>query len=102
MKRELRDRNYDVAVFQRRRPKEMLQHWSLSTTSAEKAKWFAQDLISEMNLEEIFNEFLTPEEAAPRIEAVSNKYNITADEPVGQEIAEREFVYDAFLDRYSV
>lgn len=98
-----RDREYDVAVCVKgiHGPisQKMVQHWALSTTSVENAKWFAIEILSGMTLDEIFYDTTIPKEKEEVLkQRVANKFDLDTNSPIGIDIAEKAFNYDIFRE----
>ena len=97
------ERQYGVAVYPRGSrgsvSDKMIQHWALSSTSLERCKDFAIDILAGMSLNEIFDDMLTGSSKKDRyITLIQNKYGITLDEPIGYDVAEKEFSFDIYRE----
>ena len=95
-------KDYDVAIYPRgargRMEDKMVQHWSLSATSVEKCKDFAQEIVEGMTLEEIFSLDLVYDHQIQKFQYwmnfIADEYDNPIDEPVGWDVATKAFSYD--------
>lgn len=91
------DRQYDVAIYLKGMHgpigDKMVQHWALSSNSAENAKWFAVDILEGMTVEEIFEDSNLPQS---QIDKVVNKYNLDYNNRIDYDLIPKIFNFDIF------